>query len=76
MKRTIKLPAPQLSILKEVNLDLDMTGRHYAQLASSEGQLPEDVVLSILKDLVDEDANQLNSFHISLSALGASSASI
>lgn len=59
MKKTIKLPAPQLSILKEVTLDLDMTGRHYALLASCEGQLPEDVALSILKDLLEEDATQL-----------------
>lgn len=59
MRRTIKLPAAQLSALKEVNIDLDMTGRHYALLASCEGQLPEDVALSILKDLVEEDANQL-----------------
>ena len=59
MKKTIKMPAPQLSWLKEVNIDLDMTGRHYALLASCEGQLPEEVALSILKDLVEEDANQL-----------------
>ena len=59
MKRTIKLPAPQLSYLKEVNIDLDMTGRHYALLASCEGMLPEDVALSILKDLMEEDANKL-----------------
>lgn len=60
MRRTIKLPAAQLSQLKEVNIDLDMTGRHYALLSSCEGQLPEDVALSILKDLVEEDANLLN----------------
>lgn len=59
MRKTIKSPTPQLSILKEINIDLDMTGRHYALLASCEGQLPEDVVLSILKDLVEEDANKL-----------------
>lgn len=59
MRRTIKLPAPELSQLKEVNIDLDMTGRHYAQLSTSEGQVPEDVALSILKDLVEEDANKL-----------------
>lgn len=59
MRRIIKLPASQLSALKEVNIDLDMTGRHYALLASCEGQLPEDVALSILKDLVEEDANLL-----------------
>ena len=59
MKKTIKMPAPQLSWLKEVNIDLDMTGRHYALLASCKGRLPEEVGLSILKDLVEEDANQL-----------------
>ncbi len=59
MKKTIKMPAPQLSWLKEINIDLDMTGRHYALLASCEGRLPEEVALSILKDLVEEDANQL-----------------
>lgn len=61
MKRTFKMPAPQLSYLKEVNIDLDMTGRHYALLAKSKDMniLPEDVALSILKDLIEEDANQL-----------------
>ena len=59
MRKTIKLPAPELSQLKEVNIDLDMTGRHYAQLATSEGQVPEDVAISILKDLVEEDAGKL-----------------
>lgn len=59
MKRTFKMPAPQLSYLKEVTLDLDMTGRHYALLARAKGMLPEDVALSILSDLMDEDANKL-----------------
>ena len=59
MKRYIKLPNPILSQLKEVNIDLEMTGRHFALLAACEGQLPEDVALSILKDLMDEDANKL-----------------
>jgi hypothetical protein len=59
MRKTLRMPAPQLSQLKEVNIDLDMTGRHYALLASCEGQIPEDVVLSILKDLMEEDANKL-----------------
>lgn len=59
MRKNIKLPAPQLSQLKEINLDLDMTGRHYSLLASCDGQLPEDVALSILKDLMEEDANKL-----------------
>ena len=47
MRKTIKLPAPELSQLKEVNIDLDMTGRHYALLATAEGQVPEDVAISI-----------------------------
>lgn len=59
MRKTIKLPAPELSQLKEVDIDLDMTGRHYAQLATSEGQIAEDVALSILKDLIEQDANKL-----------------
>lgn len=59
MRKTIQLPAPELSQLKEVNIDLDMTGRHYAQLATSEGQIAEDVAFSILKDLIEEDANKL-----------------
>lgn len=56
MEKSIKLPAPQLSQLKEVTIDLDMTGRHYALLASCEGQLPEDVATAILKDLMVQDA--------------------
>ena len=59
MKRTFKMPAPQLSYLKEVDIDLDMTGRHYALLARAKGMLPEDVALSILKDLMEEDAYKL-----------------
>lgn len=59
MRKTLTSPAPQLSQLKTFNIDLDMTGRHYALLASCEGQVPEDVALSILKDLLEEDANKL-----------------
>lgn len=57
--KNIKLPAPQLSYLKEVDIDLDMTGRHYVKLATSEGQIPEDVALDILTDLVKQDATNL-----------------
>ena len=60
MKKNIKLPAPPLSQLKEVNIDLDMTGRHYAWIATSGNAVPEDIALSILQDLMDEDANKLN----------------
>lgn len=59
MKKNIKLPAPQLSTLKEVNIELDMRGTHYADLADSDGMIPEDIVTSILQDLLDEDANKL-----------------
>lgn len=59
MKKTIKLPAPQLSQLKEVSMEMDMSGRHYVQLATSQGQIAEDVALSILKDLIEQDANKL-----------------
>lgn len=59
MKKIIKSPAPQLSQLKEFTVDLDMTGRHYALLACSKGQIPEDIALSITKDLMQEDAGKL-----------------
>ena len=59
MRKTIELPAPELSQLKRVDIDLDMTGRHYALLATSEGNIPEELALSILKDLVVQDANKL-----------------
>jgi len=59
MKTNVKLPAPILSQLKEVNIELCMKGRHYAEIAVSDGQLPEEVALGILKDLMDEDANKL-----------------
>lgn len=59
MKKTIELVAPELSQLKKVNIDLEMTGKHYMELATLKGQLPEDIALSILKDLMEEDANKL-----------------
>ena len=59
MRKTIKMPAPELSQLKQVDIELDMTGRHYVQLATSQGEIAEDVALSILKDLVEQDANKL-----------------
>lgn len=59
MTKNIKLPAPQLSQLKEVNVKLDMTGRHYRLLATSQNELPEEVILSITKDLLQEDAAKL-----------------
>lgn len=59
MKQTIYMPAPELSTLKVVNIDPEMTGKHYCELASTEGEIPEVVALSIVNDLMDEDANKL-----------------
>ena len=59
MRKTVILPTPQLSFYKEVNVDLDMNGKHYLELAESKGRIPEEVALSITKDLMEEDANKL-----------------
>lgn len=59
MRKLIKSPTPELSQLKQFNVDLDMTGAHYITLATSDNTNPEEIMLSILKDLVEEDANQL-----------------
>lgn len=59
MRKLIRFPAPELSQLKEAEVELEMTGRHYALLASSEGMVPEEVALSIIKDLMKGDANKL-----------------
>jgi len=54
-----KLPAPELSYLKEVDIDLDMTGRHYVKISTSEGQLAEQVIMDVLSDLIKQDAYDL-----------------
>lgn len=59
MIQTITLPAPQLSELKQVTVDLDMTGRHYALLATSINAVPEDLALSILHGLMKENPDKL-----------------
>lgn len=59
MRKIIELPAPTVSQLKKVDIDLEMTGKHYMELATLKGQLPEDIALSILKDLMKEDAGKL-----------------
>ena len=60
MIKTIKFPAPQLSQLKEVVVDLDLTGKHYKELALSEGKFSEEVALSVVRDLLLEgDASKL-----------------
>ena len=60
MRKTIMLPAPQLSYYKEVNVDLDMKGTHYLDLADSKGKVPEEVALSITQSLMEEDATKLS----------------
>lgn len=59
MRKTIMLPTPQLSFYKEVNVDLDMRGEHYLELAEAKGRIPEEVALSITRSLMEEDANKL-----------------
>ena len=59
MIKNIKLPAPQLSQLKEVNVKLDLSGRHYIDLSAAQDEVPEDIVLSIVQSLMKEDANKL-----------------
>lgn len=59
MRKTIVLPTPQLSYYKEVNVDLDMKGDHYLELAEAKGRIPEEVGLSITRSLMEEDANKL-----------------
>ena len=59
MRKTITLPTPQLSYYKEVNVDLDMKGNHYLELGEARGKIPEEVALSIVRSLMEEDANKL-----------------
>lgn len=59
MRKTIALPTPQLSYYKEVNVDLDMKGNHHLELAEAKGKIPEEVALSIVRSLMEEDANKL-----------------
>lgn len=59
MKKPIDLPVKTLSTLKRVHLSLDMSGKHYQDLATFDGEQPEQITLSILSDLIDENADLL-----------------
>ena len=59
MKTNFQLATGPLSYLKEVNIDLELKGKHFDQLVVADEDTYERVVLSILSDLMDEDPNKL-----------------
>ena len=59
MKTKFQLASGPLSYLKEVTIDLEMKGKHFDQLVTADEDTYERVVLSILRDLMDEDPYQL-----------------
>jgi len=59
MKSLYKSPLGELSYLKEFHLDVEMLGEHFDALAKSSEENYEKTVVSILTDLLDEDANML-----------------
>jgi len=59
MKTKFQLSSGPLSYLKEVNVDLELKGKHFDELVTASEDTYERVVLSILGDLMDEDPYQL-----------------
>lgn len=59
MKKTVELPVLQISKLKNVHINLDMSGKHYLECATFDGNCPEQLMLSILSDLIDENVDEL-----------------
>lgn len=59
MKKQITLPSGKLGQLGRINIELEMSGNHYDALTTLQGDHQEEVVLSILGDLMDEDPYQL-----------------
>lgn len=59
MKKQIKLPSGVLGYLNQINIDLEMKAKHYDLLTTVTGDHYEEAILSILKDLMDEDPYQL-----------------
>ena len=55
MKKQIALPSGALGYLNKINIDLEMTGKHFDALNLISDDHYEDTVLSILKDLMEED---------------------
>lgn len=61
MKKKIKLPSGRLGSIPEgyIDIDLEMKARHYDALTTITGDHYEEVVLSILKDLMEQDPYKL-----------------
>lgn len=59
MKTKFQLATGPLSYLKEVNIDLELKGKHFDDLTAADTNTYERAVLSVLKDLMDEDPFQL-----------------
>lgn len=59
MKKQIRLPSGALGSLSVVNIDLEMRAKHYDLLTTVSPDHNEECVLSILKDLMEEDPYQL-----------------
>lgn len=64
MKKQIKLPSADLGYLNQVNIELEMRAKHYDALTTSSGDHHEEVVLSILKDLMEEDPYKLTTIDL------------
>ena len=59
MKTPFQLATGPLSYLKEVTIDLELKGKHFDELLVADENTYERAVLSVLKDLMDEDPFQL-----------------
>ncbi len=59
MKSLFELATGELSILKKVHLEPIMKGRHFDVLTLGDQENFEQVVVSILRDLMDEDPEEL-----------------
>ena len=59
MKKKIRLPSGKLGYLDSIDIDLEMKGKHFDALTTVQGKHFEEVVLSILKDLMEQDPYQL-----------------
>lgn len=55
MKKKVRLPSGKLGYLGDVDIDLEMRGKHFDALTTVAGKHFEEVVLSILKDLMEQD---------------------
>ena len=58
-KTKFRLATGPLSYLKEVTIDLELKGKHFDELVVADKNSYERAVLSVLRDLMDEDPFQL-----------------